>query len=69
LLTYVTDIHILSPHVLYLLVVALYILSLLMIVAHDKVLYAIALPVLRLHFVVLCFTPTCYILGAVTGIG
>jgi hypothetical protein len=33
-----------------------------MIVAHDKVLYVIALPVIRLHFVILCFTPTCYIL-------
>jgi hypothetical protein len=33
-----------------------------MIVAHYKVLYATALPVIRLHFVVLCFTPTCYIL-------
>jgi len=54
--------HLLFPHVVYLLVIALHILRLHMIVEHDKVLHVIALPVLRLHFVVLCSTPTCYIL-------
>jgi hypothetical protein len=49
-ITDVTDVHILPPHVLHLLIRALHIFRLLMIVALDKGLHVIVLPVIRLHF-------------------